>query len=104
MLRQVAQCLRGCEDESDQRQDSKQRAAINILGVAFRPLYCVAQTQNVGTLMVFEVTEGTKRILKQGIPVALAHKDYNLRTQIMGARRAIENKGVKLAPWEMPSA
>jgi hypothetical protein len=78
--------------------------AIDILGVAFRPLYCVAQTQNVGTLMVFEGTDGTKRILKQGIPAALAHKDYNLRTQIMGARRAIEEKGIKLAPWEMPSA
>jgi hypothetical protein len=54
--------------------------------------------------MVFEVTDGTKRILKQGIPVALAHKEYNLRTQITGARRAIKEKGVKLAPWEMPSA
>jgi hypothetical protein len=53
--------------------------AINILGGAFKPLCCVAQTQNVGTLMVFEVTDGTKRILKQGIPAALAHKDSNLR-------------------------
>ncbi len=78
--------------------------AINILGGAFKPLCCVAQTQNVGTQIVFEVTDGTKRILKQGIPAALAHKDYNLRTQIIGARRAIEEKGVKLAPWEMPSA
>ena len=60
--------------------------AINILGGAFKPLCCVAQTQNVGTLMVFEVTDGTKRILKQGIPAALAHNDYNLRAQIMGAR------------------
>ena len=67
--------------------------AINILGGAFKPLCCVAQTQNVGTLMVFEVTDGTKRILKQGIPAALAHKDSNLRTQIMGARRAIEERG-----------
>jgi hypothetical protein len=78
--------------------------AFNILGGAFRPLYCVAQTQNVGTLIVFEVTDGTKTILKQGIPAALAHKDYNLRTQIIGARRVIEDKGVKLAPWEMASA
>ena len=77
--------------------------AINILGGAFKPLHCVAETQNVGTRIVFEVSDGTKRILKQGIPAALAHNDYNLRTQIMGARRAIEEKGVKLAPWEMPS-
>jgi hypothetical protein len=78
--------------------------ALQILGGAFKPLSCVAQSQNVGTQIVFEVSDGTKRLLKQGIPAALAHKDYNLRTQIMGARRAIEEKGVKLAPWEMPSA
>jgi hypothetical protein len=52
---------------------------------------------------VFEVSDGTKRMLKHGIPSAFAHKDYILRTQIMGVRRVIENKGVKLSPWEMPS-
>jgi len=57
----------------------------------------------VGTLIVFEVSDGTKRMLKHGIPAAFAHKDYILRTQIMGVRRVIENKGVKLSPWEMPS-
>jgi hypothetical protein len=42
-------------------------------------------------------------MLKHGIPSAFAHKDYILRTQIIGVRRVIENKGVKLSPWEMPS-
>ena len=77
--------------------------AIQILAGAFKPLNCVAQSQNVETQIVFEVSDGCKRILKLGIPAALAHKEHDLRTQIMGARRAIEEKGVKLAPWDMPS-
>ena len=75
--------------------------AFEILGGAFKPLNCVAQFRHLGTQIVFEVSDGTKRILKQGMPAAFAHKDYALRTQIMGARRAIEGKGVKLTPWEM---
>jgi hypothetical protein len=77
--------------------------AMEILRYAFKPLTCVAQFQNVGTLVVFEVSDGTKRILKHGIPAAFAHNGYNLRTQIMEVRRAIEKKGMRLAPWEMPS-
>jgi len=75
--------------------------AISILAGAFKPLNCVVQSQYLGTQIVFEVSDGTKRILKQGMPAAFAHKGYALRTQIMGARRAIEGKGVKLTPWEM---
>ena len=77
--------------------------AIEIIRYAFKPLACVAQLQNVETLVVFEVSDGTKRILKHGIPAAFAHNPYNLRTEIMGVRRAIEKKGMRLAPWEMPS-
>jgi hypothetical protein len=89
-------------DEGNGRTLSSEQA-FEILRHAFKPLSCVAQSQNVGTLVVFEVSDGPKRILKHGIPAVFAHKDYILRTQIMGVRRVIENKGVKLAPWEMPS-
>jgi len=77
--------------------------AMEIIRNAFKPLTCVAQFQNVGTLVVFEVSDGTKRLLKHGIPAAFAHNHYNLRTEIMGIRRAIEKKGMMLVPWEMPS-
>jgi len=76
--------------------------AMDILRFAFKPLTCVAQFQNVATQIVFEVSDGTNRILKHGIPAAFAHNDFTLRTQIMGVRRALEKKGMKLAPWEMP--
>jgi hypothetical protein len=89
-------------NETNGRTLSSERA-FEILRHAFKPLSCVAQSQKIGTLIVFEVSDGTKRILKHGIPAVFAHKDYDLRTQIMGVRRVIENKGVKLAPWEMPS-
>jgi hypothetical protein len=89
-------------DERKGRTLSSEQA-FEILRHAFKPLSCVAQSQNVGTLIMFEVSDGTKRMLKHGIPAAFAHKDNILRTQIMGVRRVIENKGVKLSPWEMPS-
>jgi hypothetical protein len=88
-------------NQTDGKTLSSQQA-IQILAGAFKPLNCIARSQNVGTQIVFEVSDGGNRILKLGIPTALAHKDHDLRKQIMGARRAIEEKGVKLAPWEMP--
>jgi len=89
-------------NETNSRILSSERA-MEILRYAFKPLTCVAQFQNVGTLVVFEVSDGTKRILKHGIPAAFAHNHYNLRTEIIGVRRAIEKKGLWLAAWEMPS-
>ena len=77
--------------------------AMEIIRCAFRPLTCIPQLQNVGTLVIFEVSDGTKKILKHGFPVAFAHNHNNLRTEIMGVRRSIEKKGMRLAPWEMPS-
>jgi hypothetical protein len=80
-----------------------QRAAEIVEG-AFAPLTCVARPVNYDSQIEFEVSDGAKTVLKRTIPSDFAHKDYNLRTQIMGARRVIEEKGVKLVPWEMPSA
>jgi len=62
--------------------------AINTLALHSGP--CTASPRP--RTSVFEVTDGTKRILKQGIPAALAHRDYNLRTQILGARRATKTR------------
>ena len=84
-------------DETNGRTLSSEQA-FEILRHAFKPLSCVAQCQNVGTLIVFEVSDGTKRMLKHGIPAAFAHKDYILRSQTMGVRRVIENKGVEALP------
>ncbi len=78
--------------------------AAEIVGDAFRPLECIAQTVNFGSRIEFEVSDNGKRVLKNSIPSDLAHKDYNLRTQIIAARRVIEEQGRRLDPWEMPSS
>ena len=75
-------------DETNGRTLSSEQA-FEILRHAFKPLFCVAQSQNVGTLIVFEVSDGTKRMLKHGIPAAFAHKDYILRTQIMNLKTTV---------------
>jgi hypothetical protein len=80
-----------------------QRSA-EIVGRAFAPLPCVAATVGFSTRVAFEVTDGKKTIVKGSIPPDLAQKDYNLRNEIMRYRRAVEAQGVKLAPWEIPSA
>jgi hypothetical protein len=82
---------------------SMERAAEIVQG-AFSPLHCVAQTVNFGSRIEFEVTDDVnKRIFKGSITADLAQKDYNLRTQILGFRRSIEDQGIKLDPWELPS-
>jgi hypothetical protein len=78
--------------------------AAEIVEAPFAPLTCVARSVNYDSQIEFEVSDGTKTVLKRTIPSEFAHKDYNLRTQIVGARRAIEAHGVTLAPWEMPSS
>ena len=80
-----------------------QRSA-EIVGGAFAPLPCVAATVGFGTRVAFEVTDGRKTVVKGSIPPDLAQKDYNLRNEIMRYRLAVEAQGVKLGPWEMPSA
>jgi hypothetical protein len=81
---------------------SMERAA-EIVEEAFHPLDCVARTPNSGSQIEFEVTQSDRTLLKHTIPSSLANKDYTLRSQIMAARRLVEELGIRLDPWEMPS-
>jgi len=56
-------------NETKSRILSSERA-MEILRYAFKPLTCVAQFHNVGTMVAFEVSDGTTRILKHGIPAS----------------------------------
>src|SRR5262249_30454215 len=84
------------------RTFTMERAA-EILGGAFKPLPCVATTVNFDSRIEFEVTDGTKSIVRRRIPSDLAQKDYNLRSEIMRARQDVQDLGYELAAWEMPS-
>jgi hypothetical protein len=78
--------------------------AAEIVAGAFEPLPCVAITVNFASRLEFEVTNGTKLIVRRRIPSDLAQKDDNLRSEIMRARQDVEDLGYKLDAWEMPSA
>jgi len=85
------------------RTFTMERAA-EIVGGAFKPLRCVATTVNFASRVEFEVTNGTKSIVRRRIPSDLAQKDYNLRSEIMRARQDVQDLGYELHTWEMPSA
>ena len=76
--------------------------AAEIVGGAFKPLPCVAMTVNFASRIEFEVTNGTKSIVRRRIPSDLAQKD--LRSEIMRARQDVQDLGYNLDAWEMPSS
>src|SRR5262245_6804801 len=76
--------------------------AAEIVAGAFKPLRCVAITVNFASRLEFEVTNGTKSIVRRRIPSDLAQKD--LRSEIMRARQDVQDLGYNLDAWEMPSS
>jgi len=77
---------------------------VEIFEGVFAPLTCVVERVNYGNQINFEARDGTKTLVKGSIASGLAQKDYNLRIQIMRARRDVEAQGGKLDAWEMPLA